>query len=260
MKISTQIAAILLVSVFVAPTTLIAADYSQSSNVVKFQYKLAEKGHAQAQYRLARMLETGDGIAVDLGEANHWYELASKAGLESATQRKIYLKIKQEGFNTKTDSEWLEGVKDDAYKRKPDAVLLLGELYRQGIGVKKDLNQALQFYDNIRIRGVADVYDDIASIMEEIETNEKAAALRKQQTRNWVLAKEKKKQAQQEKVTLVPSKVSKEKSVKAKASPEQIRAEKLKKYQQVMLQLQREQALIDAQQAETGGDVVSDEI
>jgi len=278
MKTVIHLVAVLLSSALLIPNHLLAADYSQGSNIVKFQHKLATRGNAGAQYRLARMLETGDGIAVDLNEAKRWYDLAAKSGLKTAAQRNTYLKVKKQGFDATTDTDWLNGVKIDADRHKPDAVLLMAQLYRQGLGVKKDLNKALNLFNEVRIRGVADVYEEIASIDEEIDANNKTLQ-RKQQQRELAKKKERDKQAQlallrevqppAKKAAIVPAKVvkpaSKQKQTKilqAKlvTSQQAIQAEKIKRYEKVMLQLKREQALIDAQQAEITGDSAEDEI
>ena len=263
----------LLFSAFLISNNLFAADYSHGSNIVKFQYKLASRGNAGAQYRLARMLETGDGIAIDKDEAKHWYEMAAKSGLKAAEQRNTYLKIKQQGFDAATDAAWLNDVKTDVDRHKPDAVLLLAQLYRQGLGVKKDLNKALDLFNEVRIRGVADVYEEIASINKEIETNEKVLN-RQQQQRE--LAKNKKrdeqvqlaivreKQEPAKKAIIAPTKaikqVNKQKQANLVTSQQAIHAEKIKRYEKAMLQLKQEQALIDAQQAEITGDSADDEI
>jgi len=277
MKTIIHLIVVLLFSAFLIPNHLLAADYYQGSNIVKFQYKLASRGNAGAQYRLARMLETGENIAVDLDEAKHWYELAAKSGLKTAAQRNTYLKVKQRGFDSDTDTAWLNDVKTDADGHKPDAVLLFAQLNRQGLGVKKDLNKALHLFNEVRIRGVADVYEEIASINEEIDVNDKVLQRRQQQAlakkqerdKQAQLALLRDKQQPVKKAIIVPSKAVKQvnkqkkaKVVQAKLATSQqaMQMEKIKRYERVMLQLKQEQALINAQQAEITGDSAEDEI
>ena len=278
MKTIIHLVVALLFSTFFIPNHLLAADYSQGSNIIKFQYKLASRGNAGAQYRLARMLENGDGIAVDLDEAKRWYALAAKSGLKTAAQRNTYLKVKQQGFDVATDTIWLNSVKADADRHKPDAVLLMAQLYRQGLGVKKDLNKALDLFNEVRIRGVADVYEEIASINEELDANNKALE-HKQQKQKLAKKQELDKPSQQpllsekqpiaKKTVIAPAEVVKpvgkqkqDEIAKAKlASAQQaIQAEKVRRYEKAMLLLKQEQALIEAQQAEITGDSADDEI
>jgi len=272
MKTIIHLVAVLLFSALLIPDHLHAADYTQGNNIVKFQYKLASKGNAGAQYRLARMLETGDGIDVDLDEAKRWYDLAAKSGLTTAAQRNTYLKAKKQGFDAATDTDWLNGVIVDAESHKPDAVFLLAQLYRQGLGVKKDLNKALDLFNEVRIRGVADVYEEIASINEEVDANEKARQRKQQQ--QLAKIKEREKQAQQaqlkekrqkaKKVAIVPEQAltqkSKKQKVKSVTSEQAVQAEKIKRYERAMLKLKQEQAIIDAQQAGITGDSADGEI
>ena len=46
---------------------------SQSSNIFKFQQKLAMNGNVHAQYKLASMYENGDGVSASIDQAKHWY-------------------------------------------------------------------------------------------------------------------------------------------------------------------------------------------
>ncbi len=278
MKIILHLVVVLLFSAFLIPNHLLAADYTQGSNIVKFQYKLASRGNAGAQYRLGRMLETGDGITVDLDEANRWYDLAAKSGLKTAAQRSTYLSVKKQGFDAATDTVWLNSVKTDADRHKPDAVHLLAQLYHQGRGVKKDLNKALYLFNEVRIRGVADVYEEIASINEEMDATNKALQ-RKHQQQELAKKKERDKQAQlallreaqqpAKKAAIVSAKVVKPASEEKQAkvlqaklvtSQQTIQAEKIRRYEKAMMQLKREQTLIDAQQTEITGDSADDEI
>jgi TPR repeat protein len=63
---------------------------------------------------------------------------------------------------------WPESVKADADNHLPEARLLLGQLYRQGIGVTKNLNRSLDLLTQVNILGDADVENEIASIHAEI--------------------------------------------------------------------------------------------
>lgn len=49
--------------------------------------RLAAKGVAEAQFKLAEMYEEGRGTAVNLDKSREWYELAAKQGHEEAQNR-----------------------------------------------------------------------------------------------------------------------------------------------------------------------------
>ena len=52
---------------------------------------LAEKGHADAQYELGKMYETGDDIPQDYKQAVYWYTKASDQGHPQAQYRLGYM-------------------------------------------------------------------------------------------------------------------------------------------------------------------------
>ena len=76
---------LLTVAIVVFPVTLNAVELiDQSSNVFKFQQKLADNGNVQAQYKLALMYEVGEGVVSSLDKALYWYDRAAKSGLKKA--------------------------------------------------------------------------------------------------------------------------------------------------------------------------------
>lgn len=209
----------------------------QSSNIFKFQQKLANNGNVGAQYKLASMYETGDGVTASIEQAKHWYGRAADAGSKPAMHRNTYLITKEQGYDQVKNAAWLKSVKKDANARDADAMLLLGQLYGEGLGVKKDLVKSLELLEQVQMLGAANVDSQIAKIRSElavIENNE---------------------QQSQE-----PAKVSVGQAEKNKLKMQQTEAkknsqnEKRKRYEQVMEKLRMEQEKIDKQQAwATGG-------
>lgn len=252
---------LLAVALVTFPAALNAEELiNQSSNVFKFQQKLAENGNVQAQYKLALMYETGEGVEASIDKALHWYDRAAKSGLKKAEQRSTYLMIKELGFNKKMHTDWLESVKADAYNHQPQAMLLLGQLYRQGLGVTKNLNKSLDFLTQVSILGDADVESEIESIHAEIA----ASNQRKQAAVKIKPVKPADNKAKSAAVTekMVVKKKQKPANVTAKVSKQTIEkqklAEKRRRYEKVMQQLKLEQQIIDQQQADvTGGAVAS---
>ncbi len=61
-----------------------AQDYAQA---LKWCRKAAEQGHADAQYILGFMYETGEGVTQDYTQAYMWYNLAIAQKDEVATAR-----------------------------------------------------------------------------------------------------------------------------------------------------------------------------
>lgn len=244
-----------------APTTASAVDIpNHSSSIFKFQQKLATKGNVHAQYKLATMYETGDGVKADIGQAKHWYGLAAEAGSQSAVQRNTYLDIKVNGFDAMRDAAWLSGVKADAGMHKAGGVYLLGQLYRDGIGVKKDLKKSLALFKQIKSLGEANVEKEIASINREMDAGRVVATQKR-----LLESKRTKEQAVREQKAIADkaieqSEAAEKQATKTKqmAKKEQLaKAEKRKRYEAVMLKIKREQQLIDEQQSQASGEEVA---
>lgn len=236
------------------PFSLQALEIDQSSNIFKFQQKLAQNGNVTAQYKLGTMYETGDGVTADIELAKHWYDLAAKAGLETAAQRQTYIDVKQQGFDKTKHSVWLSSVKKEAELRKPEAVLLLAQLYRHGLGVEKDLKKSLVLLKQVRILGNANAENEMAAVKAEIEQTKKAEQIRQAQLakERERLAQSKHEEKQQQELALL---AEKEKKAEAEKLSE---AEKIRRYEEARMQLLREQQLIDEQQSwATGGEVAN---
>ena len=223
---------------------------NQSSGIFKFQQKLATNGNSRAQYKLGTMYECGTGIELDIEKAKHWYGLAAAAGVKAAADRMTYLTIKEQGYDQAKNLAWLKEVKEQAGRSNGDSMFLLAQLYREGFGVNKDLNKALEILDQVSLLGAADVDDEIAMIQAEVEAGNKAKQLAKRRNKEAAA-----RLAQQEKQQQVDQQANKEQQIaQQEAAAEAEQAAKIRRYEKAMMQLQREQQKIDKQQAwATGG-------
>ncbi len=218
---------------------------SQSSNVFKFQQKLANNGNARAQYKLATMYEAGSGTAQSIEQAKHWYSRASAAGITAANDRMTYLVLKEQGYDQAKNAAWLNNIKKEANRSNGDAMFLLAQLYRTGLGVDKDLHKSLEFLDKVSLLGAADVDDEVVMIQAEIEADKRAeaTALRKTEAEAARLVQ----QNAEQQVVKQQQIVQQEEMAKVN------QAEKIRRYEEVMMQLQLEQQQIDKQQAWASG-------
>ncbi len=107
--------------------------------------RLAGAGDAVAQFRLARLYETGRGVDADPAEALRWYGLAAAQGHRTA-QFVLGLKY-QRGDGVETDmaeaARWYERSARQGY---PGAQLNLGALHATGEGVPRDPVRALAWW------------------------------------------------------------------------------------------------------------------
>lgn len=231
-----------------------AADLiDQSANIFKFQQKLAQNGNVNAQYKLATMYETGEGVSKSLEKAKHWYSRAASAGSASAEQRGQYLIIKQRGYDQNKDNDWLNGVLTDYKTRKPEAILLLGQMYSEGLGVNKDLDESLRLLRQVSILGTADVDDQIAAIEVRIERLKKSELVARAATPTAVS----KKGSNNNEALMIQPQQAKASTILDEESARLLKAEKRRRYEEVMRKLKLEQEQIDAQQAWSTGDALA---
>jgi len=265
----------------VLPASVFASEViDHSSGLFNFQQKLANKGNARAQYKLATMYEAGTGVDRDIAQARQWYTKASNAGIKAASDRNIFLDVKQQGYKKARHSGWLEGIKADAGKRDTEAMLLLGQLYGDGIGVKKDLNKSLELLTQVSSSGDVNVDDEIISIQNKIDAQNiiaRSKQLRQSQKKREAKAIATKQvkanpveaglvEARSVKTVQAKKKSHELQQTKAKKVTEKeqlIKVEKRRKYEAVMAQIRLEQQKIDEQQKQvSGGEVaaIDDEI
>ena len=249
---------LLIFAIAAFPASLNAAGLiNQSNNVFKFQQRLANNGNVNAQYKLAYMYETGDGTKASFDKALHWYDRAAKSGLKKADQRNTYLMVKELGYDKKLHAGWLNAVKGEATNREADAMLLLGQLYRQGIGVRKNLNKSLSLLNQVSILGDADVDNEIESIYVEIDAAKARRTVAKKKKAKVIASKPATKAKVKVAKKKAPKKVTTATVAKKLTEKERIQAEKVRRYEQAMLKLKLEQQLIDEQQASVSGDAVA---
>ena len=148
-----------LLSVYIAP----AQAYNFSAGVFQFQQKLAAKGDAQAQYKLAYMYETGQGIKVDLDKAMEWYQKAAAQNHPDAQMRLTYISIKKDGYRSAKHSGWLKKLQKDA-ANSGEAMLLLGTLYKNGFIFRKNLNKAAKLFKSAANKNVTSAEAELESV------------------------------------------------------------------------------------------------
>jgi len=167
----------------------------QTSNVFVFQEKLAARGNVKALYKLGYMYEMGEGVDADLAEAKKCYQGAVAKDYEPAKLRLTYMDVKAKGYNKGKDADWLKSVKSQSSGRSVEsleALFLLGQLYREGLGVKKDLKKSLEIMYELSMEGVIAADAETSKIEAEITANQ----LKKKKS-DAALAKKEAKKAQQ---------------------------------------------------------------
>ena len=105
----------------------------------------AEQGHVRAQYILAAMYDSGDGIGQDKSEAVRWYRAAAKRGNTSAQHLLADAYYKGDGVrkDLAEAAYWYRMLADQG---RADAQYMLGKMHESGEGVAKDLAEAVRWY------------------------------------------------------------------------------------------------------------------
>lgn len=262
-----------------------------SANVFNFQQKLAKDGNLQSQYKLGEMYEAGSGVEQNLDQAKSWYQQAASAGYAPAKNRLTFLEIKANGYSEKY-ADWVAGIETEAGQRDQTSMLLLAQMHREGIGVKKDLAAAREILDKLITTGNLSVDREIVLVDAEIQASQKreqmlakqraAEALRilKQQqvkqaqqtaavtaattatiatapeSGEIVISPQVEKDAGETAIASIPVEAPESKQLKETTQPEpamtaedKAEAEKRKRYETVMRELQQEQKLLAEQQA-----------
>jgi len=228
---------------------------NQSDSVFRFQHKLAENGSTQAQYKLAMMYEAGIGVDKDIDQARHWYSQAAEAGNKSATDRMTFLTVKQQGYQKEKHEPWFQGIKQDASENKPEAMIILGQMYRNGIAVNKDLEKSLELLTTVNSSGVVNVEREMLAVRNEIAASKQARAEARKK-HDPVVATTRQANIEPARKPLDEKALAARKEAEAarKAAEEKkLLAEKKRRYEKVMEQIRLEQKLIDQQQARVAG-------
>jgi len=183
-----------------------------SAGVFRFQFKLAEQGNPEAQYKVGEMYEVGKGVKKDLPTAMKWFEKAAAQNHKKAGHKLLFLDIKNNGLNNKSKTE-LGVLRQEAASGNPDAQYFLGKMYAAGIGVPKSLNNALTWLNKATFNGVPEAEH------EAIAVEEKIARIREKEAHKKAVAleKSKKKKAEEEKAKKLKKKEAEKKRLAAEA-------------------------------------------
>lgn len=219
---------------------------SFGTHIFMFQEKLAKRGNVRAQYKLGTLYEFGVSVKPNVEQARHWYQLASKSNYLPAINRNIYLEIKASGFVPQKHNQWLAELIKLADTTEPNALILLGQMHRHGIGVKKDLEKSLDLLSQASALGHTEIDAEIDAISREIEKQDAVAAENKKRED---LINQKKKELALKKRNNDKHKQNKEDKKQIAADEKQKAAdEKLRRYEEVMRKLREEEQLIEQQQ------------
>lgn len=145
---------------------------------VTFLQEKAKEGHASAQFELGRLYRNGDGVPKDIGIANDWERKAAQQDHpEALADRAVRL---LEGQELAADlKEGMRLLRRSGALGHARAQRLLGRLHDKGLVVKKDVVEALHWYELAARGGLAQANADRAELLKTASAAQQAEARRR---------------------------------------------------------------------------------
>lgn len=143
-----------------------AAPFGQ--RIFAMQEKLAKKGNSLAQYKLGTFYECGISVKPNVGEALKWYKKAAEKGHKSAANRIVFIEIKEQGYKRADHAEWIERIKREAASGNMHSIIILGQLYHRGLGVKQDYAHAMKLLSKAITKGHSEIDDEIDDLQKKL--------------------------------------------------------------------------------------------
>jgi len=156
-----RVVVLLLLSVGISLPSL-----SQADGLFDFQMKLAEKGNAEAEFKVGEMYETGFGVKQDMKEAENWIKKAAEKGHETANFKLLYWDLEKNGV-TSSNKAGLASLQAKANEGNPQAQYYVGKMYSRGVGLKKDPDQAISWLNKAAFVGVLEAEREMVVVKED---------------------------------------------------------------------------------------------
>ena len=223
---------------------LLTASNANADMVFDFQKKMADKGNAEAQFKVGEMYQTGRGVKKDTAAASEWFKKAQSNGHTEAGYRLLYLRIQKQGLT----AENKVAAKEISTKAKSgDGIsqYYLGMMYHHGVGLTKNYDKALQWYKKAELKGVTAAEQGRLDV-QTAKNKAAAVASKRAAEAKKKAALEKKKKAQQ--AAKAKAEAAKNKASQNQAEAEQAAARAAKAKAVAAEKEKKRQALIKARQ------------
>jgi flagellar biosynthesis GTPase FlhF len=170
---------------------------AEADGLFDFQMKLAEKGNAEAQFKVGEMYETGFGVTKDMDQAREWIVKAANQGHETAGFKLLFWDVEKNGI-TADNKARVENLKSKAESGNAQAQYYVGKMYARGVGMKKNHDTALDWLNKAALVGVLEAEREAARVRED----QQRASLAKQRAEEKRRAELKAKQEAERKAKL----------------------------------------------------------
>lgn len=149
---------------------------AQADMVFDFQMKLAEKGNAEAQFKVGEMYESGRGVEQNMVEAKRWITKAAAQGNQAANYKLLYYDLQTNGVTAENKPKLAE-LQQAAEGGNGVAQYYVGLMYSRGVGLRTNTTVALDWLGKASTLGVTAAEAEIARVNE----SRRQARLRAQQ-------------------------------------------------------------------------------
>lgn len=180
---------LLLILVFFAEVSALKAD-----GLFDFQMKLAEKGNAEAQFKVGEMYETGFGVKKSMKEAEIWILKAAAQGHETAGFKLLYWDMKKNGNKGDNKAKY-RALLNKAESGEGQAMYYVGKMYANGVGTRRNYDKALDWLNKATFIGVLEAEREAVLVREE-KQKALAKARRDDEKRKAKLEEKKRKDAE----------------------------------------------------------------
>lgn len=212
---------LLLVIVFITELSSARADM-----VFDFQMKLAQKGNAEAQFKVGEMYEAGRGVEENMVEALLWIKRAAAQGNKAANYKLLYNDLQLNGIN-KDNKVQLDELKDAANAGDGYALYYFGLMHSQGVGQKKNSDMALDWLGKASLQGITAAETEIMRIKEVQQNSQSGTGTKQGQAELNQDEARKQQQAQDDKEKRAQQAVASRKIAEEKKRAQQREAERI---------------------------------
>ena len=192
---------------------LLAPLTAQADGLFDFQMKLAEKGNAEAQFKVGEMYETGFGVKQDRKQAENWIKQSYNQGHEKAGFKLLYWDVEKNGINAGNKAK-VDELNKKANEGNSQAQYYVGKMHAHGVGLKKDPELAIGWLNKAALGGVLDAERELTAVRENRQRN--ALAKRRQQEQQQADLIEREKQRKLEEQGDLQAKMQARKNAEAK--------------------------------------------
>ena len=180
-------ASVILVTLFVI--TLLLSMIAQADGLFDFQMKMAEKGNAEAEYKVGEMYETGFGVNKDMKAAKSWIIKSANQGHETASFKLLYWDMQKNGI-TAANKAQVETLQLKAKEGNPQAQYYVGKMHANGVGVTKNNNKAISWLNKAALYGVLAAESEMILVREEKQRQQLNNRRANEKKRNELKAKQ----------------------------------------------------------------------